>query len=52
MIEQEEDWENEKYEEDEEPLGYYCMSCGNVQAHPGFALTCDRCNGPLDEYYG
>jgi len=43
------DYEEDK-SEDEEPDGYECMSCGNIQfKHVG--LSCNRCCGPLTEWY-
>jgi len=37
-------------EEEIEPDGYECMSCGNIQdKSTGFG--CDRCSGPLKEWY-
>lgn len=38
-------------DDDRQLLGYVCLSCGHSQAGPGFGLQCDRCCGPLDEWY-
>ena len=42
-----EDCENE----DEEILGYECMSCGNIQGRQN-GFGCDRCSAPLTDWYG
>jgi len=42
-------YDDENYED--EIFGYECMSCGHVQAGPGFGMTCERCCGPVTECY-
>jgi len=37
--------------EEEEILGYECMSCGNIQGRKN-GFGCDRCSSPLTEWYG
>lgn len=42
--------DDEGYDERVEPNGYYCLRCGNIQAKAtGFG--CDRCGGPVREWY-
>ena len=37
--------------EEEEVIGYECMSCGNIQGKKN-GFGCDRCSAPLTEWYG
>lgn len=43
-----EDYEDE--EEEQEPDGYECMCCGNIQ-NSGTGFGCDKCSGPVTEWY-
>jgi len=38
-------------DEEEEVIGYECMSCGNIQGKKN-GFGCDRCSAPLTEWYG
>ena len=51
LIELEEMPENDELEEEDEVMGYVCMSCGNIQ-NTGTGFGCDKCSGPVTEWYG
>lgn len=54
MQQAEDDLNMDDIDEDEERgelIGYYCISCGNTQGNRGFGDQCNKCCGPLDEWY-